>query len=555
MTRSLANVARMAHLAAKLLATIACLAATALSPAQAADRAAAMRERYIGPEGLPSPTAYDRAHGLAPAPGSESYSWQPVFKVAVRTADLGRLAEAELLTTDCYFIRAHRYTAPNRAQIDWNGRVYAEGDRLAVGAYTKTYGERRAGYIDPETGAVQAEPDPAAPADIEFPDFADVKYNPFTGQLWRKVRGGPIEEDQRFYLPLPTADETGRQTILATNIARSSDGRLSLVATDSGRAIATCNLATQRATSQSPGYAPGLAPGCKMLTDDPTTILEFAGEISGEALDARFAQLTVRQPAAAGDAVAPVAAAIDGRFDEWRGVSGIADPRGDIVSYLQYNPDADLLEFKVTSDDRYLYTYTRVAGQHGRTAPGRDRYYFYVYIDADRDPTTGYSPTRDDDCYYGVTLGDDCESQYEFVGGRFLKTFFGFTGVGTEREVLAGKLTLGPSWYSRNDPEGNLRDRYKVEYVHRGGQRSITEDFTEGTSDDIVIALSPDGSECEMRTELAGFLVDANGKPLIAAGQAVDLAAGVEASGAAAGNAAWGADSTAIIYGYKIGGR
>jgi hypothetical protein len=249
---------------------------------------------------------------------------------------------------------------------------------------------------------------------------------------------------------------------------------------------------------------------------------------------------------------APSSVQIDGRFDDWRSVPGIADPRGDIVWYLQYNPDTDLLELKVTNDGEFLYFYTRVAGQHGRTAPGRDRYYFYIYMDVDRDASTGYSPTRDDDCYYGVTLGDDCEAQFEFVGGRFVKTFFGFTGLGTEKEVLAGKLALGPSWYSRTDAHGRERDAYKVEYVHRAGQRTITEDFTEGTSDDIVIALSPDGSECEMRAALSGFLKDAHGKPLVAVGQSIDLAAGVEASGGAAGNTAWGADSTAIIYGYRL---
>ncbi len=152
-----------------------------------------------------------------------------------------------------------------------------------------------------------------------------------------------------------------------------------------------------------------------------------------------------------------------------------------------------------------------------------------------------------------MTLGDDCEAQFEFVGGRFVKTFYGFTGLGAEKDVLAGKLALGPSWYSRHDEQGNLRDAYKVEYIRRSGEISITEDFTEGTSDDILIAISPDGGECEMRAALSGFLRDKQGKPLIAPGQRIDLAAGVEASGQAAGNTAWGADSTAVVYGYEVG--
>jgi hypothetical protein len=287
-----------------------------------------------------------------------------------------------------------------------------------------------------------------------------------------------------------------------------------------------------------------------MIVREPTTVVEIPGEIANDVLDVRGPRLTLRSkmPLWAGKR----AVQIDGRFDEWRGVPGMADPEGDVPSYLQYNPDTDLLEFKVASDERYLYFYTRVAGRHGNTAAGKDRYYFYVYIDADRNPATGYLPTRDDDCYYGVTLGDDCEAQFEFVGGRFVKTFFGFAGRSTEKDVLSGRVTQGSSWYNRRDEQGRMRDGYKVEYVRRGDKISITEDLSEGTSDDIVIALSPDGGECEMRAELSGFLAKANGEPIIAAGQRIDLAAGVEASGQIRGNSKWSADSTAILRAYTI---
>jgi hypothetical protein len=150
-------------------------------------------------------------------------------------------------------------------------------------------------------------------------------------------------------------------------------------------------------------------------------------------------------------------------------------------------------------------------------------------------------------------LGDDCEAQFEFVGGRFVKNFFGFAGRSTEKDILAGRATIGPSWYAKQDEHGRVRDGYKVEYINRAGKISITEDFKEGTSDDIQIALSPDGSECEMRVAMSGFLKDSNGKPTIASGQRIDLAAGVEASGQIRGNSKWSADSTAVIRGYQIG--
>ena len=527
----------------------------ASAPTRANDSAAAMRERFIGPEGLPSEMAYAQAYDVWPAPGSESFQWHAVFKLTYRTSDLGRMADAEVLHTDCYFVCTRRYLAQHRVQPVWDGRVYAADGKLVVGAYTKTYGERVAGYVDEDSGTVRLNP---ADPSIAMPNFTGVRYNPFNGQLWRSMPGGEIEEELQLYLPLPLVNAQGAQVRPAFRIARSAGNKFSLVASHAGGEVvlATCTLGDADSASRTSAYSPGLGPSCTMISDQPMTIVELPGEIAVDALDTRSGQLALRESAPI-IAKATVAKSpdvdIDGRFDEWRSLPSVADARGDIVSYLQYNPDADLLEFKLNSDDEYLYFYTRVAGQHGRTAKGRDRYYFYVYIDVDRNSLTGYSPTRDDDCYYGVTLGDDCEAQFEFVGGRFVKTFYGFTGLGAEKDVLTGSLALGPSWYSRHDEQGKLRDAYKVEYIRRSGEISITEDFTEGTSDDIVIALSPDGSECEMRVALSGFLRDKQGNPLIAPGQSIDLAAGVEASGQAAGNTAWGADSTAVVYGYKVG--
>jgi hypothetical protein len=242
---------------------------------------------------------------------------------------------------------------------------------------------------------------------------------------------------------------------------------------------------------------------------------------------------------------------IDGSFGDWRNIKGIADAKGDFVSYLYPNPDTDILEFKVSNDENYLYFYSRVAGAHGRTGE-KGRYYWYTYIDADSDPATGYPPTRDDNCYFGVPIGDDCEAQFEFVGNRFIKTFFGFTGIGAEEEVLEGRLKLGPSFYSPKDREGKPRDKYKVEYVNREGKRFITHDYTEGTSEDIVIALSPDASEIEMKVELAGFLTDHNGNLIMPPGNKIDIAVGAEAASDFYGSDSWGADSSPIIYGYEL---
>ncbi len=156
-----------------------------------------------------------------------------------------------------------------------------------------------------------------------------------------------------------------------------------------------------------------------------------------------------------------------------------------------------------------------------------------------------------------MAIGDDCEAQFEFADNRFVKGFFGFTGAGAEKEVLDGRLQLGTSFYSSEDAQGRKRTRYKVEYVNRRrkfreGSRFITHDYTEGSSEDIVIALSPDGSEVEMAVNLEGFLWDESGNPLMYLGREIDLAVGAEAKSDFYGTDKWGADSSPVIYGYRL---
>jgi hypothetical protein len=517
--------------------------------ASAADPEVALRERFLDSNGLPSEVAYAQAHAILAAPGSETFDWRVIFKITYKTADLEKLSEARPVHTDCYFVRDRKYVAAHRAVPVWDGRAYQANDRLTVAAFTSK-GERVYGHIDEQARVAGAEKENESGA---MPDLNGVQYNPFTGQLWRREAGGMIEERQRFYLPLPLVSAQGEAVRAHFAVAATGPGEFELFGhfADERITLASCRVSHADA-KRTDGYKPRLDHlVSKMPTDEPTIVIEVPGQIAADVLDVQGSAMVLRKNAV-GPAYDKNAIAIDGRFDDWRSVRGISDPEWDIVSYLQYNADTDLLQFKVASDEQHLYFYTRVAGRHGNTGAGRDRYYFYVYIDADRDPTTGYVPTRDDDCYYGVALGDDCEAQFEFIGGRFVKTFYGFAGRSTEKDILAGRASIGPSWYAKHDEQGRVRDGYKVEYVRQAGKISITEDFKEGTSDDIQIAISPDGSECEMRAAMSGFLRDANGKPIIAPGQLIDLAAGVEASGQVHGHSKWGADSTAIVRGYQI---
>jgi hypothetical protein len=245
--------------------------------------------------------------------------------------------------------------------------------------------------------------------------------------------------------------------------------------------------------------------------------------------------------------------AIDGNFDDWRNVPGLDDPRGDLVPYLDYVSDVDLLEFKVAHDDQRIYLYARVAGKIGRSHPDGGRSYFYAYIDVDQNADTGFLPSRDDECYYGVDIGDDCEIQFEFVNNIFRKTFYGFCGLGGNDNVLKQQLTIGKSFYGRFDANGRERPNYKSEYIYRNGVTEITEDLKEGTSDTIHLAVSPDGSEVEIASTYTGFLKNPKGERIVKLWQTIDIAAGMECdSKAYIGKSKWAADSTKAIRNYRL---
>jgi hypothetical protein len=177
-------------------------------------------------------------------------------------------------------------------------------------------------------------------------------------------------------------------------------------------------------------------------------------------------------------------------------------------------------------------------------------------MDVDQNPGTGFLPTRDDECYYGVDIGDDCEVQFEFINNAFRKTFYGFCGLGGDDEVLKQQVTIGKSQYGRLDENGVERAHYKSEYIYHDGVTQITEDFKLGTSDSIQLAVSPDGSEVEVVSTLTGFLKDPDGRSTVGPGQTIDIAAGMECdSKAYVGKTKWAADSTRAIRGYKLNPR
>jgi hypothetical protein len=520
---------------------------------------------YLDSEGNPSHDVFLKAHGLYPiqsATQSTPYFTLSFLKDEVLTND-GEFKpgeSADILNPDFYVETVTEYKSVNIAVPVWDGRVYLNKNDLILGGYSSKYNERPVGKISSKGHFIsQLEGTDADEFPILRIPAEQLIFDPFEWKLLSKEQSSAESSRKsiRNYLPISLYGSLGE---LLNNISFEleslpADPSLVLYGIIDGRKIeiASCDLLDSDIVERKEAFQPELIEGCSQPGGGEIITLTFKGEFSNRiaTIDSELCIKKEKENLSEEYNPIPGKIEIDGYFQEWRNIPGVKDIKGDHVTYLYANPDTDLLEFKVSNDDKYLYIYSRVAGVHGRTGE-KGRYYWYAYIDVDRDPSTGYPPTRDDNCYFGISLGDDCEAQFEFVGNRFVKTFFGFTGIGAEKEVLDGELTLGPSYYSPEGKDGKKRDRYKIEYVNRLGTRFITHDYTEGTSEDIIVALSPDGSEVEVKVELDGFLKDTAGNMLLHPGKEIDIALGVEGSSDHYGSDNWGADSSPVVYGYKL---
>jgi hypothetical protein len=533
--------------------------------------------------------AFVLSAAMTGAAHSDEITRQVTFKLSYANRDLIWLGDpasptalvyirpgARPIATDvCVTTLATSHAAGHKRYLR-EARLVDQGHSRAVHAFTD-HGEKIIGTVDAQGCFTPNEAYrkhrkllPSWPSDPAL-----LIYDPQEDALYYEVDvPGPVVVETLDFLPLELTDAQRKPIAarFAIDVAASGDAdhqpvvRLALEDGNDSRVLAQARLPKvfRRSDVQlgsfdnqtgtylrEADYRPGA------LDQDrrqPSVTFSFAGQFT-DALQAQGPALVVDDPPGSVDrAPGPARITIDGRFDDWRNVPGVDDPRGDVVPYLEYLPDVDLLEFKVAHDDQHIYLYARVAGQVGRTHPEGGRSYFYAYMDVDQNPNTGFLPTRDDNCYFGVEIGDDCEVQFEFVNNALRKTFYGFCGLGGDENVLRQVVTIGKSQYGRFDERGVERANYKSEYIYRDGITEITEDLKLGTSDTIRVALAPDGSEVEISSTFTGFLKDAAGRPIVGPGQTIDLAAGMESdSKAYPGKTRWGADSTPPIRGYRLG--
>jgi hypothetical protein len=474
------------------------------------------------------------------------------------------------------------HTSPSRQYLR-EARIVADGNLRKVYAFTSAR-EKLIGTIDNQG---RFSPNKFYKNNRELlstwpADASTLAYDSQENSLYYEVEiPGPVVSETLDFLPLALADKEGNAVAgrfsidYAPSAAPSEKGAaaiepaaVSLTLQNQGKSItlakATVPSMFRRADvelgsfdNKTGTYLPEAAyrPGASGHQEaNPSVTFAIRGEFTSSVQSDGKSLVVVDAPQPAEPPTdPPTKITIDGNFDDWRNVAGVDDRRGDSVPYLEYIPDVDLLEFKVAHDDQHIYLYARVAGQVGRSHSDGGRGYFYAYMDVDQNPGTGFLPTRDDDCYFGVDIGDDCEVQFEFVNNTFRKTFYGFCGLGGDGNVLKQEVTIGKSQYGRLDDKGVERADYKSEYIYRDGIAEITEDLKLGTSDTIQLAVSSDGSEVEVVSALTGFLKDSKGHPTIKPGQTIDIAAGMECdSKAYLGKTRWAADSTIAIRGYQL---
>ncbi|NQU52921.1 MAG: hypothetical protein HQ522_10330 [Bacteroidetes bacterium] len=524
---------------------------------------ARIQSHYIDGQGLFSHDLFLREKGLYPM--NEEIQTIPYFSVSYLNENVtekeGGFVPGKstgLLNIDFHIKTTTSHNSVNVAAPIWDGRVYDDNYEIIVGGYSSKFNERPIGKIDEKGDFVsQLKGEHVKEFPILQIPAEQIIFDPFEYKLLKikPSNGEIIISSVNHFLPVSIYGQQG-ETLGDINfelVNKNSSIVLFAILNEKKLEVASCKLNKSAVVKSREGYQPELIEGCSQPENGKVVTFTFEGEFSKNIKiveDGMYLAKDINYESGKYTAKAEKIT-IDGDFHDWRNVPGVSDYEGDFVSYLYKNPDTDLLEVKVTNDDKYLYMYTRVVGAHGRTGD-KGRYYWYSYIDVDANVNTGYPPTRGDNCYFGIPIGDDSEAQFEFIDNKFIKSFFGFTGIGAEKESLSGVLELGPSHYSSSGMDGKKRDSYKVEYVNRGGSRFATHDYTPGTSEDIIVALSPDGSEVEVKTLLSGFLKDKSGTDLMYVGKKINIALGVEGSSDHYGSGEWGADSSPVIYNYLI---
>jgi hypothetical protein len=302
---------------------------------------------------------------------------------------------------------------------------------------------------------------------------------------------------------------------------------------------------------------------------------------------------------------------IDGNFGDWLNVLSYSDPKDNINGTVYdespwyplskipdchdtaggepsripdhiYNPNIDIVEFKIAHDDTSLYIYYRVAddGIIGKTSVGSDefdyndpskpsagRYYIITTINMDMNYTTGY--WLHGGGYYPTAPGFDGNFEIEFYNGTYNQDYYLDHGANNDNETnylkeenIKNNFIFRPAIYDyyteyiywknvpTQDEEGRCLDGpYELPHPYNNSYICFTRDMARGPFNGIIsYARSTKGNEFEMRAPFQGFLLNKDtGLPTLQLGMTINISLSLETSPEYASPHQWCSDTAATI--------
>ncbi|CAF1277171.1 unnamed protein product [Adineta steineri] len=302
---------------------------------------------------------------------------------------------------------------------------------------------------------------------------------------------------------------------------------------------------------------------------------------------------------------------IDGNFDDWKNVPSYTDPEDTIdgTVYDQspwfpslkfpdchdtdtpqpdpipkhiYNPNVNIVEFKIAHDDTSLYAYYRVVdgGVIGKTSVGSNefdknnpsqssagRYYVIAAVNIDNNDTTGC--WLHSGSYHPTAPGFDANFEVEFFNGSYNQDSFFDHAANNNTEVNYLKnenkknhFLLLPSTYhffseyiywknkpTENETKGCFDGPYQLPRPYINSYICFTQDKAPGPFHGVIsYSRSEKGNELEMRTPFEGFLLNKDtDRPTLQLGMTINISLTLEASAEYSIPREWATDTAATI--------
>ncbi len=302
---------------------------------------------------------------------------------------------------------------------------------------------------------------------------------------------------------------------------------------------------------------------------------------------------------------------IDGNFDDWLNVRSYSDPKdnkdgtvyhispwfpsllvpdchdtntndpSNIPKHI-YNPNVDIVEYKIAHDDTSLYIYYRVAddGIIGKTSvgsggfdnnnplkPSAGRYYVITTVDIDMNVTTGY--WLHGGGYHPTAPGFDGNFEIEFYNGTYNQDYYLDHAANNVNETnylkeenIQNKFIFLPAVYDyyteyiywKHEPTQDEINRcldgpYKLPYPYDENYICFTKDLAPGPFNGMITyARSQKGNELEIRAPFQGFLLNKNtGLSTLQLGMTINISLSLETSSEYSLPQEWCSDTATTI--------